>query len=298
MAENDLGDRLSRLERALDVDQRSLSRNDRRDLKRERRELRRQNKAEREAANATVLGGGVAVTFAVALVAMAIMNHDLWWLVFVALGIGSGGARQLNIALQRQREQKKVELPAPPEVDRAEQLCDELLNELKSSPEAVRAFLGQPEKTVESIRAACKQLKARHDEIASLSDAHAMEEIAKEKTRLDVAKPNLDAGTWQRACDALAQRQQLLEKTRAAADRVNSERDILLNTLESLRMRLKLAKTSGQDNLDGVRTEVGRLGDELSAISDALESAQAAGLSPVAPIEAETPATAKKGERV
>lgn len=283
MADQDFSSRLSRLERALDADKKSLP--DRHQRKAERRRA----KEEEERRNASMPGGVFALAIALAIAVYGFTHPQMWWLLFAALGIGSGGARQLALAARREgaARQQKSEEPAPP-VDRAEQLCDELIHELKTSPEAVRAFLGQPEKTIESLRAACRQLTERHQAVSALADEKATQELEAEKAKLSRNIGDLDPATYQRAVAALKLREDLLRQVKSSANKLESEREILLTSLQSLKMRLALAKTSGQPaNIDGVRAEVDRLGEELAAISESLEAAQTLGLPAVAPIENE-----------
>ncbi|MFT3842986.1 MAG: hypothetical protein QM723_38715 [Myxococcaceae bacterium] len=285
MADSDFSSRLSRLERALDADKKSLG--DRHSRHLERRAERRRAKQEEERRNASFPGGAFALAIAIAIAVYGFTHPQMWWLLFVALGIGSGGARQLALAARRDGETKKEkaeEREAP--VDRAEQLCDELIQELETSPEAVRAFLGQPEKTIESLRTACRQLTERHQAVSTLADDKASAELEAEKAKLSRNMGDLDPATYQRAVAALKLREDLLRQVKSSANKLESEREILLTSLQSLKMRLALAKSSGQPaNIDGVRAEVDRLGEELSAISESLEAAQTLGLPAVAPIE-------------
>jgi hypothetical protein len=279
VADSDFGSRLSRLERALETDQKG-----RHASHLERKEARRRAKDERERSNASVPGGVFALAIAISIAVYGFVHPDMWWLFFVAFGIGSGGARQLAMATKREGGGGSEK--TQPEVDRAEQLCDELLNELKNSPEAVRAFLGQPEQTIESLRAACRQLKERHDAVSRLADDKAAAELEAEKAKLAKNIGDLDPATYQRAVAALKQREDLLKQVKSSANKIESEREILLTSLQSLKMRLALAKSSGQQaNIDGVRAEVDRLGEELSAISEALETAQSVGMPAIVPID-------------
>lgn len=227
------------------------------------------------------------VAVAVVLVAMGLLNPDKWWLIFVALGLGLGGAKQIEQARRRDRagaegQPLAARAPAAAVPERFEQACDQLLVELKDSPAAVRDFLGKPEATVEGIRAACRQLKQRQDQLAEATSPARVAELAQERAALDARRSHLDEATHRRATEALALREGLFQQVRASAERLASEQQILLASLESLRMRVALAKGAGGQGaaLGEMKSEVDRLSDELSAITDALETVQA-----IAPIE-------------
>jgi DNA repair exonuclease SbcCD ATPase subunit len=119
-------------------------------------------------------------------------------------------------------------------------------------------------------------------------------ELAEERKQLEQRLGHLDETTYKRATDALRQRQDLFNQVRASSEKLESERQILLNTLESLRMRVVLAKGAGGqgDALGEMKREVDRLSEELSAITDALETVQKGEQQAIAPIESADPALA------
>ncbi len=114
-------------------------------------------------------------------------------------------------------------------------------------------------------------------------------ERAEERNHLEQRLGHLDEATYKRATDALRQRQELFDQVRSSSEKLEGERQIFLNTLESLRMRVVLAKGAGGrgGSLDEMKREVDRLSDELSAITDALQPARQGELQAVAPIDGE-----------
>jgi hypothetical protein len=291
MSDSDLDRRLERLDRVLG-DGRHASRVD--------RAIRRAERAERKRGHqgkpGSYVSAGVMLTVALICAGVGIFDPHRFWLIWVALGLGLSGGRQLEQAIRASKsalpsgsvipDKAPVVLPAR---DRADLLCDQLLAELKDSPQAVRDFLGKPEATVEAIRAACQRLKDRQTLMLSAVSTEQAEALEAEKRQLEARLGHLDESTYKRATDALKQRQELFHQVRSSAEKLESERQIFLNTLESLRMRVVLAKGAGATggSLDDMKREVSRLSDELSAITDALETEQKGELQAIAPIEAE-----------
>jgi len=274
--ETELDRRLNRLGRVVTADVK-LSRA-------QRKEIKREWKRQRELGEASVYAGAAMVAAAIILAVMGVLNPSKFWLLFVALGLGLGGVKQIETARKRDRAPGKDALPAA-KVERFEIACDQLLLELKDSPAAVRDFLGKPEATVEGIRAACRQLKQRHD---AMMQAGSAEDLEVERRALEARLGSLDESTYRRATDALRLRTELFHQVRTSAERLASEQQILLASLESLRMRVALAKGAGGQgaSMTAMKGEVDRLSDELTAITDALEGVQRSELQAVAPIEA------------
>ncbi len=300
MPDSELTRRLGRLGRVVSADQ-QLTKADRKQLKRKRRR-------EGELRGASVVGGSVMLAVAVALAIAGLLSPDKWWLLFVALGVGIEGGKQIELARRRDRlgldatpevVSPALRDPQPPTPDRFEQVCDQLLAELKDSPAAVREFLGKPEATVEALRAACRQLKQRHALLLEAVSANRAADLAQEREALEARLGHLDESTHRQATEALTQRTDLFNQVRAAAERLASEQQILVASLESLRMRVALAKGAGAQagSLGEMKAAVDRLADELSAITDALESVPKTELQPIAAIEAPEPGVRAAGQR-
>ncbi len=275
MSETDLSRRLDRLDQVVSAD-RNLSRA-------QRKQGRRAQRREREGSEASVVRGGAMVLIAVALAVMGVLRPDKWWLLFVALGLGLSGARQLELV----RRRGKTKDPQAPEVERFEQACDQLLAELKNSPASVRDFLGRPEVTVEAIRTACRQLQQRQSSMLETVSPERAADLEQERTALEARLGDLDGPTYKRATDALKLRTELFHQVRASVERLASEQQILLTSLESLRMRVALARGAGADgaSLGDMKSEVDRLSEELAAITDALEGVQTQELRALSPPE-------------
>ena len=292
MAQPDLDERLKRLGSALGSDRtdRTARRADRSSDREARQDAKRARQEARELQTASVPEGVVMIAVALAIAIFGIANPHMWWLLFVALGIGGQGARKLEIARRRDRAlqpasvipDRAAEVVAPVAVSmsaRGDALCDQLLAELKNSPQVVRDFVGRPEVTVQSIRTALRQLAERCETMRAVASDAAWAELEAEGQTLQSRLGSLDAVTYRRATDALAQRREMFSRVREQSVKLDSERQILLNTLETLRMRVALARTAGTDpaSLQALEQQVGRLGAELGAITEGIEQAPYAG---------------------
>src|SRR5688572_10146147 len=87
MSETELNRRLDHLGRVVSRDQ-----------------LKREKKREKEMGEASTFGGSVMVIIAAVLAVMGVLSPDKWWLLFVALGLGIGGAKQIELARRRDKQ--------------------------------------------------------------------------------------------------------------------------------------------------------------------------------------------------
>jgi len=172
----------------------------------ERDRLREERRRRRRAARSRASKPEAFTLAAAALVALgfAVAVPHLWWMVFVALGLGISAGRQFARAIQSDRElaaQQREEdallagettpaprptqerfAPAPGKLagesdpalgqiatreTRVDSTCERLLAELKSGPQAVRDFVQRPEETVKALRSACHELARRERELRS-----------------------------------------------------------------------------------------------------------------------------------
>jgi hypothetical protein len=292
-------ERISRkVERKLD---RVIHRQRRQQARRERKRRQREEQRERERQQASLPGGLFFIFMALVCVAFAIMRPELWWMVFVALGLGSAGARQLGLASERRRLARghQEEYPKYPELEDEEEgtqepeasaeparaqsthevdvLCDQLLADLAQSPEAVRGFLKEPEKTVESLRRTCRALDERRKQLFAETPPERLEALRAQRGELlrkhaaatdEQARQRLDE-----AVHSLGGQLSALERLRGHAERVDGEYTSLLVLLQELRTRVSLAKSAGSSaQIEGLRHSVQRLNTELDAITEALDT--------------------------
>jgi hypothetical protein len=287
----DLSGALTRLNDTLEKSRHDRHR-ERRELRRQERDEKRERKRQHEAENASMVGGTFTLAIAVIMVGYAIYNPHMWWLIFVALGIGSGGARQLSLASKKNKalaaQNPPVSEPAKQTAHEIDVLCDQLLGDLKESPEVVRSFLQDPEKTVESLRGAAKAVDQRRKDLG----AAGKDQLATlEKQRVDL-KARRDAASdptarekFDGAVRSLDGQEAALKQLGAVADRLDGEYTSLLVLLQELRTRVAVAKSTGAGSQQaGLEQSVKRLNDELEAITDSLQKAQTDGL--LSPIDA------------
>jgi hypothetical protein len=276
-------------------------------MERERlREERRARKRQRRQEEANPLMGWVFAAAAVVMAGMAVVrSHELWWLIFVALGMGSaaagilGRARQLEKArLQEEakqgtasREDARDETPevpgkaeAPrqaedPRTARVDALCDKLLAELRAGPGVLRDVVHQPEQTVEGLRKSCHELARRERELRSLSTPEDERRLEEERARLSArVESERDAVVKERLVKTL----RLLDEQRGqraelatAASRLEAEHMRLYYTLENLYTQVLRVRSADAASADvagaGLRRSVEQLGREMDAVAEALE---------------------------
>ncbi len=288
----DLKGTIDRLSTTLE---KSASRAERRAERREARRDRKSEKREREIANASVPGGVFALAMALLMALYGVSHPQYWWLLFVAFGIGSGGARQL--ALARARDQKPSQEDEKPQLESGaheiDALCDQLLSDLKASPEVVRAFLQNPEQTVEALRVTAKAVDQRRKDLASGGTKDQL--VALEKQRVDL-KARRDGSSdfearnkFDAALRSLDGQEAALKQLLTVSDRLDGEYTSLLVLLQELKTRVAVARsTNSTGQLQGLEQNVERLNAELQAITESLvmapidEGAVSGSSSPVA----------------
>ena len=180
-------------------------------------------------------------------------------------------------------------------------LCDQLLADLAASPEAVRTFISDPEKTVATLRTTLKALDGRRQQLlgedapAKLTQAQRRrEELA---ARRDAAK---DPEARQRLGDALEcldGQVSALRQLAAMTERVDGEYTALLVRLQELKTRVSVARSSGSAvQLEGLQKSVQRLNEELGAIGEAMAAVARGDVAPVDEV-AGSPGATRAGER-
>ncbi|MBK9374220.1 MAG: hypothetical protein IPN03_10945 [Holophagales bacterium] len=207
------------------------------------REQRRFEKRLREEDEASVPHAFVLGFAAVVAAAVAIAQPHLFWLLFVALGFGTGAADTL--AKVRRRDRRLAEeaqaasaerartgvagsqpsallglpnpdqAPAPPESpavaaisareSRVDGICARLLSELKGAPPLVRELLRRPEEAIEALRAASRELARRERSLrATLTDEEG-ERLDRERAALSARVASTsDAVVRERLAGALS----------------------------------------------------------------------------------------------
>lgn len=275
---------------------------------RSREERRERKKAERrrqrEMRNPPSVAGGIVMLLAAVVCGvMGVLNPQLWWMVFVALGVGLGGAGQLAGAARQKKELAASAAPEPdadepprvPEATKVHEvdvLCDQLLADLAAAPEAVRTFITDPEKTVGSMRVTLKSLDLRRQQLLTEDAKGRLEAATKQRAELtarhDAATDPETKLRMEEALRSMAAQEDALRQLHVMTERVDGEYTSLLVHLQELRTRVSVAKSSGSSvQLQGLRSSVQRLNDELGAISEAMEAVRRGDLSPVSDVGGE-----------
>lgn len=295
-------------------DRHLAQRESRRERKRREREERRAKSHEKQRAEASSVVGIAQLVVAIAFIAFAVLRPELWWLIFVAMGLGIGGARQLSLASERRRLERGVVQEAQPvipskvaaradaEAHEVDVLCDQLLADLKEAPAAVRQFVQAPEQTIAALRATARALDARRRQLLAEAPADRLAALGPQeqslKQRRDTASDEVTKKRLTEALASLEGQRSALTLLKLAAERVDGEYTSLLVSLQELRTRVAVAKTAGSAvQLEGLKHSVARLNGELEAISDALTSVANEGLAPVAPISMDDDGAGRSGEK-
>lgn len=281
-----------KLERAMDTLAEKEARRREKEAQREERRARR-----RERSAPSIATGVVFLIAAVVCAVVGLTNQQLFWMIFVALGLGISGAGQLTAAARKGREvggqELEAKVPEPvsqPERHEVDVVCDQLLSDLAAAPQAVRSFVSEPEKTVASMRTTLKSLDQRRKQLAAEDAKGRLAELARQHETLTARRDSAsDPPTRQRMTDALssiAGQRHALEQLVVMAERVDGEYTSLLVHLQELRTRVSVARsTSGAVEFEGVKASVQRLNEELGAISEAMEAVRRGDVSPVTSIE-------------
>lgn len=279
------------------IERQRLTKVERRALKRANRAQRRAEQRARERSEASVGAGIVMLIAALGMAAFAAFRPELWWMIFVALGFGLGGAKQVSLANERKRAALPATSPVlepqhqhqPGEIHEVDALCDQLLADLKKAPEAVQHFVQAPEKTIASLRATARALDTRRRQLLAEEPRERLSALAAQRqtleARLTAASDPVTKAKLGDALRSLDGQRSALEELGTHADRVDGEYTSLLISLQELRTRVSVARSAGSAvQLDGVKTSVERLNSELAAISGALDDVSSERLQPIAPV--------------
>jgi len=161
----------------------------------------------------------------------------------------------------------------PVETNRAAALCDRLEQELRDSPEHVRAFLGTSQETIASLRRTCDDLAQREQ---AMRDEANLTQLDEERAALQKKlAAETDAHLRQSlegavaAIDELKRQRELL---RVGADRLAAEQSRLVYTLEGLASQFVRLRTAGAGAAPAeLQQSLAQLRDRIDAIADAIE---------------------------
>jgi seryl-tRNA synthetase len=162
---------------------------------------------------------------------------------------------------------------------RVDAICDKILAELRTAPQAVKDIFIKPEETVAALRATCRDLSRRDRELRKFLAPGEDERLLREREALQKRiDAEVDEVTKMRLASALAaldqQRDQRLELKRAAA-RFDAEHTRISYTLESLHTQVVRMRSADSSSVDvagaGLRRSLDMLSHEVNALADALE---------------------------
>jgi chromosome segregation ATPase len=209
-----------------------------------------------------------------------------FWLLFIALWMFFEGLRR--VIGRREPDVEAEAIPEPTGVDarlaRVDELCDQLLADIRSGPAVLREIVQKPEEAVQALRDGVHALERREREIRDLArpedDARLQAERDSLQRRLAAEQ---DAVTRQRlgqALEALEQQRNQRASLLTAASRLEAERTRLLYTLEGLHTQVLAVRSTaeaGQEEAaaERLRQSLDTLSGEVSAVAGALESVQA-----------------------
>lgn len=257
------------------------------DRARERHEMEQQAKAERARRrragryeNRTRVEGWVLALIGIVLFVMGlIVRQEQWWLVFPGFFIGMRGARILGHKAEQRKAQQPPPMPLDPREARLAHTCEGLLSALRDASDQVKAFLGNPEKTVQALQASAKDLLRRERQLRALVNPGEEGRLASEKDRLVLrARSETDLVTRERfeaAVEAIdlqiSQRREIARN----ANRLEAEHTRLIATLEGLHVNVVRLGTSDSVSADlagaGLRQSLEALKSEVDALADAAE---------------------------
>ncbi|TMB08425.1 MAG: hypothetical protein E6J66_17120 [Deltaproteobacteria bacterium] len=162
---------------------------------------------------------------------------------------------------------------------RVDAICDQILAELRTSPDAVKDIFIKPDETIAALRATCRNLTRRERDLRRFLSPQDDERLTREREALQkrVAGES-DEVTRMRLASALAaldaQREQRLELARAAT-RFDAEHTRISYTLESLYTQVVRMRSADSSSVDvagaGLRRSLDMLSQEANALADALE---------------------------
>ncbi|MGO9828603.1 MAG: hypothetical protein ACLPJH_00575 [Myxococcaceae bacterium] len=216
-----------------------------------------------------------------------VIDGGPFWMMWVALGFTLSGFAQIfrnsGSADVVDGQAKPVEQVAqdPANLARVDALCEKLLEEIRKGPAVLREVVRNPEASVRGLRDTVHELAKREAELRALVTSADGERLQRERVdvvaRRDAANDTLTRERWQGALTALDAQLQHRETLRTQGARLEAERVRLGYTLENLYTQVLAVRSTAGSDAAGTQLKAGveRLGDEISAVADALESMQA-----------------------
>jgi len=226
-----------------------------------------------------------------------VVDGGPFWMMWVAFGLALSGITQLarswvprgkGEVIEGQATRVAQPAPDPANLARVDALCDKLLEEIRKGPEVLREVVRNPEESVRGLKDTIHELAKREAELRAVVTSADGERLQRERldvvARRDSAADPLTRERWDGALQALDGQLQHRETLRTQGARLEAERVRLGYTLENLYTQVLAVRSTAGSSVAGAQLKAGveRLGDEISAVADALESMQAVDPGPTA----------------
>lgn len=276
---------------------------------RRREERRRSKRARRKQASRPV--GLVMAGAAAVMLVFAFAQPHLWWLVFVALGLGIGSASNLASAHERGRglpggegaaaeaepsavspgERASEQAAAEPRVlaqspalalvaqrvARVDAICEKLATSLAGAPAAVRELVRKPEETVKALRAACHELARRERELRAAITEDDDERLRRERAGLEgrvaAERDEIVRSRLGAALKSLDGQLAQRAELSTAALRFEAEGTRILYSLENLHTQVLRARSADAASADVAGAGLRRSLEQISQEVDAVAEA-------------------------
>lgn len=261
------------------------------------REQRRAYKAQARLARNRASGPRGAIFLGMAgVLTYLVLDGGPWWLLWVAFGMAISGVSQLargfgsgkskDALVEGESAPVAEAAPDPANLKRVDALCEKLLEEIRKGPEVLREVVRNPEDSVRGLKDTIHGLAKREAELRGLVTSADGERLQRERldvvARRDSASDAVTRERWEGALKALDAQLQHRETLRTQGARLEAERVRLGYTLENLYTQVLAVRSTAGSDAAGAQLKAGveRLGDEISAVADALESMQAVDAGP------------------
>jgi hypothetical protein len=184
-----------------------------------------------------------------------------------------------QVRIEAPRPPPQPAAPPDPRDARVDAICERILNELKTAPEASREIFRNPEQTVGSLRATCRELTRRERELRAFLSPAEDARLSKEREvlqgRVDAESDEVVKLRLSSALAALDQQRQQRAELAKSANRFEAEHTRIAYTLESLHTQVVRMRSADAVSADvagaGLRQSLDNLTKEVDALADALE---------------------------